>query len=329
MIEDGTIEEIRQRVSIDQLLKADGVRNRGLQWHCPFHEDRTPSASTRTGRLVCFTCNDSWDVFSYTQKRFGYDFRQAAEYLAGIACVRLDGAPGAPGPARRPSAPAPIPEPRHEAPQPQERPELRPLLEGYQRALPGSLGEQYLLRRGIPLALAQSLGIGYAARGTWRGRDWKWGRVVFPHTDPHGHLINLYGRAVGVDVKVPRPERHDHLRGPKGYFNAAALTSGTGPLFICEGPFDALAIIAAGYSRTVAIFGVSGWKWAWAAGLERIVLAFDADPTGQQTVRKFEFDAWLHGVEVAPLPLEAFGGCKDASAAHQAGVLDIGEWPSA
>ena len=60
-------------------------------------------------------------------------------------------------------------------------------------------------------------------------------------------LVNLYGRAVGLDGVTPKEIRHDHLPGPKGYFNAAGLVNGDGPLLICEGPFDALGLIAAGY----------------------------------------------------------------------------------
>ena len=68
----------------------------------------------------------------------------------------------------------------------------------FQTALPGSRGEAYLRQRGIPLAPAQQLGVGYAAPGTWlhAARDWRGGRVVFPHTTPDGRLVNLYGRAV-------------------------------------------------------------------------------------------------------------------------------------
>ena len=86
-------------------------------------------------------------------------------------------------------------------------------------------------QRGIPLALAQQLGVGYAAPGTWphATRDWRGGRVVFPHTMPDGRLVNLYGRAVGTAAQVPKAKRHDHLPGTKGYFNAAALQAGPEP----------------------------------------------------------------------------------------------------
>src|SRR5207249_3488888 len=111
-------------------------------------------------------------------------------------------------------------------------------------------------------ALAQQHGVGYAAPGTWPhpARDWRGGRVVFPHTTADGRLVNLYGRAVGTAEQVPKAKRHDHLPGEKGYFNAAALQAGAGPLWVCEGAFDALALLAAGVPRVAAIFGVQGWR---------------------------------------------------------------------
>ena len=76
----------------------------------------------------------------------------------------------------------------------------------FQATLPGSRDEGYLRHRDIPLALAQQYGVGYAAPGTWphAARDWRGGRVVFPHTTPDGHLVNLYGRAVGTAAQVPK-----------------------------------------------------------------------------------------------------------------------------
>ena len=82
--------------------------------------------------------------------------------------------------------------------------------------------------------------------------------MVFPHTTPEGRLVNLYGRAVGIAEQVPKAKRHDHLPGIKGYCNAAALQAGAGPLWVCEGAFDTLALLAAGVPRVVAIFGVQG-----------------------------------------------------------------------
>jgi len=149
--------------------------------------------------------------------------------------------------------------------------------------------------------------VGYAAPGTWphAARDWRGGRVVFPHTTPDGRLVNLYGRAVGPAEQVPKAKRHDHLPGEKAYFNAAALQAGAGPLWVCEGAFDALALLAAGGPRVVAIFGVQGWRWDWVRDVRELVFALDADAAGQQQWRALARQAALRGKRVAGLPAAA------------------------
>jgi hypothetical protein len=101
---------------------------------------------------------------------------------------------------------------------PPTRPDLAQQLAAFQAALPDSRGAASLQQRGMPLALAQQCGVGYAAPGTWphAAREWRSGRVVFPHTTPDGCLVNLYGRAVGPAEQVPKAKRHEHLPGAKG-----------------------------------------------------------------------------------------------------------------
>jgi DNA primase len=221
--------------------------------------------------------------------------------------------------AHPPAPPAPVP----------ARPDLAQQLAAFQAALPGSRGATYLQQRGIPLALAQQHGVGYAAPGTWphAARDWRGGRVVCAHTTPEGHVVNLYGRAVGTASQVPKATRHDHLPGAKGYFNAAALQEDAGPLWVCEGAFDALALLAAGVPRVVAIFGVQGWRWEWAREVRELVFALDADAAGQQQWRQLARQAALRGKQVRVLPTAAYGGYKDVNEAWAAGVLAVGTGP--
>ncbi len=173
--------------------------------------------------------------------------------------------------------------------------------------------------------------MGYAAPGTWPhpARDWRGGRVVFPHTTPDGRVVNLYGRAVGSVEQVPKAKRHDHLPGEKGYFNAAALQAGSGPLWVCEGAFDALSLLAAGVPRVMAIFGVQGWRWAWAREVRELVFALDADAAGQQQWRQLARQAARRGKQVAGLEPAAYGGYKDVNEAWMAGGLCLDAWPAA
>jgi DNA primase len=100
---------------------------------------------------------------------------------------------------------------------------------------------------------------------------------------------------------------------------------GDGPVFVCEGAFDALSLMAAGYSRVIAIFGIDGWRWEWARPVRELVLALDADTAGQRSWTNLARQATLRGKRVAIVPPEAYGGWKDVNEAWVAGVLRIGD----
>ena len=74
----------------------------------------------------------------------------------------------------------------------------------------------------------------------------------------------------------------------------------------------------------MALFGVQGWRWDWAREVRELVFALDADAAGQQQWHQRARQAALRGKRVAVLPAEAYGGCKDVSAAWATGVLAVG-----
>lgn len=187
-----------------------------------------------------------------------------------------------------------------------------------QAELQGSPGERYLKARGISLETARAYGLGYSADGRPL-KPWKWGRVVFPHTDTQGRVISLYGRAIdGITSKqAPKEQKHMHLQGKKRVFNAPALKQPA--VFICEGPFDALALLEAGYPA-VALYGLHGLPWAWVEA-DELILCLDNDQAGSEAVWKLAEEADNHGKRVYKYSLPA--GIKDVSEAWNAGNLDI------
>ena len=283
---------------------------RRLRAFCPVHgsdHQRSLSVDTETGRFVCFACG----TWGYLAEKRRVSPRSSSRFFTPAT-------PRVRTPAVRPQPPA--------------RDDLRVTLRAFQQALPGSWGEEYLGRRGIPLDLALRFCVGYAATGTWPNgkRDWRWGRVVFPHTTPDGQVVNLYGRAVGADAKVPKEVRHDHLPGTKGWFNASALRDAEGPLYVCEGAFDALALIAAGFPRTIAIFGLDGWRWDWLPpSVTDIAFCLDQDPPATDgtparstlVMQELARAAVLRGKRAWLVPSSAFGSDKDAAAAWESGQL--------
>lgn len=325
MMTDTTINRDNLTLTEVELAACRPVAGEGghvLRALCPFHgsdHQRSLRVTRASGRFVCFACG-AWGYLAEARERWQDERTRQAALRRPLSRPRSrPSVPLRPPPAAVPPTPH-TPTPAH--------PALAEQLAAFQAALPDSRGEAYLHQRGIPLALAQQHGVGYAAPGTWphAARDWRGGRVVFPHTTPDGRVVNLYGRAVGTDAEVPKAKRHDHLPGDKGYFNAAALHAGAGPLWVCEGAFDALALLAAGVSRVVAIFGVQGWRWDWARTVQDLVFALDADGAGQQQWRTLARQAALRGKRVAVLDAAAYGGYKDVSAAWMARVLTIDAW---
>ena len=287
-------------LSESELESCRPVRSQGgrrLRAFCPFHgsdHQRSLAVEIETGRFHCFACG-AWGYMESARKQWRKE-RGCLLKPRSYRGMHVESA----------------------------RTDLVEVSRKYQEALPGSNGEEYLRSRGIDLTLAQQYGLGYAARGRWihPSRDWRSGRIVVPHTDSFGRLVSLYGRAVGSNDRVPKELRHDHLPGGKGYFNAVAMRR-LDPLFITEGPFDALSLIAAGQTCVTSIFGVCGWRWDWARYVTTLIFALDADSTGQAGWRELARQARLRGKMVAFLPPEAYGGHKDANEAWVAGALNI------
>lgn len=311
-----------ETLSESDLARCRPIRGEGgRSWRafCPFHggdRQRSLRVEIESGRFQCFACG-VWGYLDSARR----EFQKSKAFSRGGAI----GSRVAKQIERPPLIPQKTLKPPPDDPVPVDLPQW---LEEYQASLPGSPGAEYLEERCIPLALAQRLGVGFAKAGRWahRGshgspvRDYAFGRLVFPHTDPAGRLVNLYGRALGE--RAPKALRHDHLAGSKGYFHAAALV-GPGPVFVCEGPFDALSLMAAAPAvAAVAIFGVRGWRWDWAQAKE-YVLALDADPVGQGAWRDLARQLVLRGKQVAYLPLESYGGAKDINEAWIAGTLKV------
>lgn len=315
---------------------------RGKYWRgrCPIHNGDNPTAfsvNIDTLAWTCFTHCGSGSVLAFVNggtEPKGKEFVDIVYRLADL--VNLDTPNKKSQPykdfhnvekrqASQPYSYQKPPSPITQKPSVKQshRIDLIELLNQYQEALPGSLGEEYLLRRKIPLELAQQYGVGYAVPSTWphKTRDWKWGRLVFPHTNVDGEVVNLYGRAVGSLEKVPKEIRHDHLPGSKGYFNGQIMKR-VDNIFICEGPFDAISLVAAGYPNAVAIFGVYGWRWDWSSSIGKLIFALDADEAGNKW-KELAREACLRGKQVCFLPPESYGDKKDVSEAWISGTLNV------
>ena len=155
---------------------------------CPFHgsdRQRSLRVQVHSGRFVCFACG-AWGYMDTAREQWREEQQRLAALRPPARRQRPTHRRQSPPPLSRPPAAAVRPPSTdlHAPPAP-GRPDLTHQLAVFQAALPRSRGAAYLQQRGIPLALAQQCGVGYAAPGTWphAARDWRSGRVSFriPH----------------------------------------------------------------------------------------------------------------------------------------------------
>lgn len=80
-ITDADINQARE-IPIESLL--DFYRDgRKKMLKCPFHDDKTPSASIKWNRLHCFTCNKTWGPIDILMERDKMTFIEAVKSLRG------------------------------------------------------------------------------------------------------------------------------------------------------------------------------------------------------------------------------------------------------
>ena len=329
MIDDLFKNALKDRVDLPALIERSGVqlRRQGANFvgKCPFHTDASPSFTVPVNKAFfhCFGCGKTGDAIDFVQRHQGVSFIAAVEQLAAEVGMTLPDRKPAPRPILKATAKFRPVAPAKDGHQLLDDHDLM-ALDRWRKALPGSAGEQYLQSRRIPLDVAQAAGVGFLPAGERMGLDATgkptgFGpRVVVAHQLPDGTLVNLYGRSINPAADK---FKHCHLSRPRGLFYNCDLLA-PGPLWIVEGMFDALALMAAGVPKVVAIFGVAGFDWRW-IGRQEIIVAIDHDETGQKQAALMMAEAAYRGLKARRLPAQAFGGHKDAAAAWAASELDL------
>ncbi|MBE0504079.1 MAG: DNA primase [Desulfuromonadales bacterium] len=315
LIADETIERIRERVDIVELissylpLKRSGGNYQGL---CPFHGEKTPSFNVNPARQIfhCFGCGVGGNSVSFVMKMEGLSFPDAVRRLGSrVGIVVEEEAPT--------------------AEQSQRREQMTRFLRvmetaatAYERVLlkeeAGGRGRDYLKERGYASETAKLFHLGYAPEqsdflcieleaagvemrdaeelglvrsGTSRpGRyDLLRNRLIFPIQDERGRIVAFGGRAIG-DAQpkyLNSPESLLYHKGQilYGLFQAKEAMRRSSEAIIVEGYFDLLALHRAGLTHTVAPCGTA--LTTEQARLikrfaSRVFLLFDQDSAGQK-----------------------------------------------
>ncbi|MDP3515230.1 MAG: CHC2 zinc finger domain-containing protein, partial [Sulfuritalea sp.] len=322
-IPEAEIERLKNEVSVERLIEASGIElkkaGKDKQGRCPFHEDDTASLVVTPAKNLwhCFGCGVGGGPIDWTMKRQGVSFRHAIELLKADSSLAAEPVATHGGAVKRSTVralPAPV------ALDADDRTLLGQVIDYYAATLkqsPEALA--YLESRGLTgAAVAEAIDtfkLGYANRslglrlpaksrvagaelrtrlqkiGIYResGHEHFNGSLVMPILDAAGNVVEVYGRKVRDDLRAGTPA-HLYLPGPHaGVWNREALTCEE--VIVCEALIDALTFWCAGFRNVTSAYGVEGVtdelvEAIQAAGIRRVLIAFDRDEAGERGAAK-------------------------------------------
>jgi DNA primase len=319
-----TIDEIKSRLDIVDIvsetvkLKRSGKNYTGF---CPFHANtRTPAfvVFPDTGTWRCFgECNEGGDIFRFVMKKEGWDFKEALEYLAERAGVKL-----------KPLTP-------QRAEENEKNAQLQKILDEavvfyrYQltQTEAGQFARDYLDKRGIKPETAEVWGLGYAPqswdatlnyflkkgypqdhileagllsqRDSGGAYDRFRNRLMFPIRDARGHTTGFGGRVLNPDdipkyMNSPQSPLFDKSSLLYGLDKARKAIRSQNQAVIVEGYTDVIVVHQEGFENAVSPMGTALTEVQMRQlkrYTRRFVLALDPDAAGVK--------ATLRGLEVA------------------------------
>ncbi|MDZ7639885.1 MAG: DNA primase [Bryobacterales bacterium] len=291
--------------------QGSGERYVGL---CPFHTEKTPSFSVHAGHgfYKCFGCGAGGDAIKFVMEMEGLTFFEAIKSLAernGIPLPRTDDYTDED--ARKRSALYRLQEAAQEV---------------FVRNLWSSAGEEareYLERRGIPKALAQEFGLGYAgpsgqelvrvfekqrleasileASGLVKPRssgagyyDTFRGRLTFPIHNESGKLVAFGGRVLSAEeqpkyLNSPETDIYKKRTVLYNFHRARERMRKINRAVLVEGYMDVIGAWAAGVHEAVASCGTSLGS-EQVRSIKRhtdiVVVNFDPDRAGENATEK-------------------------------------------
>lgn len=143
--------------------------------------------------------------------------------------------------------------------------------------LEGSPGQAYIQRRGIPVEIAKTMGLLYAA--DYAGRA----AVIVPMHDKQGRLCSVHGRY----LETIRGQNKMLTVGQGDGLIIAMEGWHSDPLIIVEGLFDALSLAVCGFSCVATIGRQVTWLPEISAG-NAVWLAFDTGRPGEHEAMHYQ-----------------------------------------
>lgn len=324
------------------------LRAKGREYAClcPFHDDHNPSMYVVPTKQIyhCFVCGAGGDVFDFVMGYHRMEFREALEYLADRAAIKLSETPrpsgagggggsGSPGLSRSDLLTA------CSAAQSVFRAVLkrddlgRAAREALRaRGVSEAMIERFglgaspdrpdglasvALGKGLPVAAFAEAGLLYADRGP--PSDVFRGRIMFPIRDQLGRAIAFGARVIG-DGEGPkylnsRETRIFHKSDALyGLSEASEAIRASRLAVVAEGYTDVIACHQAGVCNVVGTLGTSlttGHARVLRRLCDRVVLLFDGDEAGLRAADRAAEVFFREPVDVSVATLASVSDAKD------------------
>jgi DNA primase len=254
----------------------------GYQGLCPFHTDSKPSFNVNAARQFfhCFGCGAGGNAYHFLMRMHQMTFPEAVRLLAARSGIDL--------PERTLT-----PEERRKSAEREELLEINEkAAEFFRNSLTGPEGREaraYLENRGIPAAMQEAFGLGFAPAG-WEGLvghlrsfsvplpkadhaglvirrkeggyyDRFRGRTIFPIHDEAGRVVGFGGRSLGDDlpkyINSPDSPIFAKRRNVYGLHKAKGAIREMDEVVVVEGYTDLLALHQFGVCHSVATLGTA------------------------------------------------------------------------
>lgn len=309
------------KARIEDYLRSKGLPLKGL-FRClnPAHPDAHASMSYDRDRqrVRCFACEAVYDIFDLVGLDYGLqDFPAKLAKTCELYNIPLDDQTGG----RRDPAPKTQPKPAQEVKAEEEQAQPPADFMDYFKACAerlaspeGKPGRDYLTKRGISEATAQTEVIGYdpayyfPANNSFKGGQYP--AIIL--------LSSAYCRvARNIDPSAPETARYAK-KGKYSLYGGMTLPYAKTPVFVTEGEFDAISIKEAG-GEAVALGSASNWRLLVDAvkdnkPVQPFILALDNDETGRRATEKLKAEFEQLQI-VFTLPAGLYGSHKDANEA--------------
>lgn len=319
-ITEATVEEIKARVDLADLISSYGVQIRvagsSKKACCPFHHEKTPSFSINEtkGYYHCFGCGEHGDAIKFVMKYEGLSFVEAVKKLAESCGVKIE---------------------EKEDPELGKRKRLYALLaelsEFYHRCLlktkEAEIAREYVKERDLGDKILEDYLIGYAPNGIapilkWaqkygytereledagviiapkndsdRGYHRFSGRLMFSIRDKQGRVVGFSGRLLvekkntGKYVNSPETAVFKKSNVLYGFDKAAAaITRAVNrEAIVCEGQIDCIRLQTSGFPNSVAGQGTAFTEEhvrMLKKAADQIALVYDDDNAGHKATIK-------------------------------------------